>query len=255
MKKDEYIASAVSKISNKKAKWETEAELAEHIDELTEFYLDRNMTAEEAEQRAVADMGTPESVSSSLGKLHTGAGKKVYIALLIMIFFFGIAAIFGFDNSLYNVEALHLHRLLYYGDSLLESEFLYADIIIPYIILVLFTVIGYRRYKPFLEIVFSITLFSTAKTFIFFFGEEGMYWFPLSIASLPPPLTLLILSFVLLLLLDREEDMLNGYNQKSRTVKRLIRILTAIAILTLVTVCYSSLLKTVPQPYSSLPNI
>lgn len=36
MRKNEYIASAVSKISNKKAKRETEAELAEHIDELIE---------------------------------------------------------------------------------------------------------------------------------------------------------------------------------------------------------------------------
>ena len=255
MKKDEYIASAVSKISNKKAKRETERELGEHIDELTEFYLDRNMTVEEAEQRAVADMGTPESVSSSLGKLHTGAGKRVYIALLILLLVFGEAESIGLVNICYSVEALHLHRLLYYGDAHLEFEFFYTDIVLPYVILFVLIIIGYRKYKPLLDYVLAIFLFSTAKAFIYFFGEDGMYWFPLSLASFPPPLILLILTFVLLLLLDKEEDMLNGYNQKSRTVKRLIRILTAIAILTLVTVCYSSLLKTVPQPYSSLPNI
>ena len=247
MKKDEYIAAAVSKISNRKAKLETEAELAEHIDELTEFYLDRNMTVEEAEERAVADMGEPETICVSLGKLHTGAGKAVYIVLLIMIIFFGIAALLGLDNSLFNVEALHLHRLLYYGNSRLESELLYADILIPYIILVLFTVIGYRRYKPFLEIVFSITLFSTTKTFIFFFGEEGIYWFPLSLASLPPPLTLLILSFALLLLLYREEDMLNGYEPKGRVFKVLLRVFVTVAVLTLASVCYSYLLELVSE--------
>ena len=247
MRKDEYIASAVSKISNRKAKRETEAELAEHIDELTESYLDRNMTAEEAEQRAVADMGTPESVSSSLGKLHTGAGKRVYIALLILMSFFGICETFGLANVFYNVEALHLHRLLYYGDSLLESKFLYADAVTPFIILVILVVIGYHRCRPILEIVFAVLLFSTTKGVIFMLSEDGMYWFPLSLLSTLPQLTLLIIALALLLLLYREEDMLNGYEPKDRVFKVLLRVFVTVAILTLASVCYSNLLELVSE--------
>ncbi len=74
-----------------------------------------------------------------------------------------------------------------------------------------------------------------------------MYWFPLSIASLLPPLTLLILSFALLLLLYREEDMLNGYSEKSRLYKRLLRISVTIALLTLTAVCYNHLFESVPE--------
>lgn len=247
MRKEEYIASAVSKISNKKAKRETEAELAEHIDELTEFYLDRNMTAEEAEQRAVADMGTPESVSSSLGKLHTSAGKRVYIALLVLMSFFGICETFGLANVFYNVEALHLHRLLYYGDSLLESKFLYADAVTPFIILVILVVIGYHRCRPILEIVFAVLLFSTTKGVIFMLSEDGMYWFPLSLLSTLPQLTLLIIALALLLLLYREEDMLNGYEPKDRVFKVLLRVFVTVAILTLASVCYSNLLELVSE--------
>ena len=247
MRKDEYIASAVSKISNKKAKRETEAELAEHIDELTEFYLDRNMTVEEAEQRAVADMGTPESVSSSLGKLHTGAGKRVYIALLILMSFFGICESCGLANVFSSVEALHLHRLLYYGDAHLEFEFFYTDIVLPYVILFVLIIIGYHRCRPILEIVFAVLLFSTTKGVIFMLSEDGMYWFPLSLLSTLPQLTLLIIAFALLLLLYREEDLLNGYKPKDRVFKVLLRVFVTIAILTLASVCYSHLLELVSE--------
>lgn len=53
MKKDEYIASAVSKISNRKAKRELEA----HIDDLTELYLEQGFAQSEAEEKAVESMG------------------------------------------------------------------------------------------------------------------------------------------------------------------------------------------------------
>ncbi len=45
MRKEEYIATAVSKITNKKAKRETEKELAAHIDELIDRYVNSGYTA------------------------------------------------------------------------------------------------------------------------------------------------------------------------------------------------------------------
>ena len=247
MRKDEYIASAVSKITNRKAKRETEKELAEHIDELIEHYTKNGWIGIDAELRAVADMGEPEAVCQELGKLHRGAGKRVYVALLILMMFFCVAEQFGLAGVCSYVEALHLHRLLYYGNAHLEFEFFYTDLIIPYIILILLTVIGYRKHKPFLDIVFSIILFSTAKSFIFFFSEEGLYWFPLSLASILPPLTLLILVFVLLLLLYREEKTLNGYKPKNCLLKRLLTVLAVITVLTFISVCYNDLLELVSE--------
>ena len=94
MRKDEYIATAVSKITNKKAKRETEKELAAHIDELIEFYLDRSGSKEEAEEKAVADMGDSEKVSQEMGKLYKGTGclsriikflLKVCLMILILV--------------------------------------------------------------------------------------------------------------------------------------------------------------------------
>ena len=84
MKKDEYIASAVSKISNQIAKRETEKELAAHIDELTEFYLDRSSSKEEAEERAVADMGGSELIAEKLSQLHPSPISTFLLVLTVI---------------------------------------------------------------------------------------------------------------------------------------------------------------------------
>lgn len=94
MRKDEYIATAVSKISNKKAKRETEKELAVHIDELIDRYVNSGYTAAEAEKKAVSDMGDSEKVSQEMGKLYKGTGclsriikflLKVCLMILILV--------------------------------------------------------------------------------------------------------------------------------------------------------------------------
>lgn len=94
MRKDEYIASAVSKITNKKAKRETEKELAAHIDELIDRYVNSGYTAPEAEEKAVAEMGDSEKVSQEMGKLYKGTGclsrivkflLKVCLMILILV--------------------------------------------------------------------------------------------------------------------------------------------------------------------------
>ena len=94
MRKDEYIASAVLKISNRKAKRETEKELAEHIDELIEEYLKSGLTYEDAEQKAIFAMGNPEIVSAEMGRLYKGTsipariGKfflKVFLLIVLLI--------------------------------------------------------------------------------------------------------------------------------------------------------------------------
>ena len=112
MRKEEYIAEAVSKISNRKAKRETEKELAAHIDELIEFYLDRSGSKEEAEEKAVADMGDSEKVSQEMGKLYKGTGclsriikllLKVCLMILILVLIYKayilLSPIDCFNNS------------------------------------------------------------------------------------------------------------------------------------------------------------
>ena len=112
MRKEEYIATAVSKITNKKAKRETEKELAAHIDELIDRYVNSGYTAAEAEERAVSDMGDSEKVSQEMGKLYKGTGclsrivkflLKVCLMILILVVIYKLYILFSpidcFNNS------------------------------------------------------------------------------------------------------------------------------------------------------------
>ena len=112
MRKEEYIATAVSKITNKKAKRETEKELAAHIDELIDRYVNSGYTAPEAEERAVADMGDSEKVSQEMGKLYKGTGclsrivkflLKVCLMILILVVIYKVYILLSpidcFNNS------------------------------------------------------------------------------------------------------------------------------------------------------------
>ncbi len=112
MRKDEYIATAVSKITNKKAKRETEKELAAHIDELIDRYVNSGYTAAEAEEKAVAEMGDSEKVSQEMGKLYKGTGclsrivkflLKVCLMILILVVIYKVYILLSpidcFNNS------------------------------------------------------------------------------------------------------------------------------------------------------------
>lgn len=90
MKKFAYIAAIVSKIDSKKKKWEIEKELAEHIDELMDFYINNGMSEEDAEEKAVEEMGPPETVSEELAKLHNINVRENVLTL----FFSGVGVSF-----------------------------------------------------------------------------------------------------------------------------------------------------------------
>lgn len=115
MKKDEYIASAVSRIKNKKAKWETACELAEHIDELTEFYLGRGYNETDAEEKAVEEMGPPETVSEELAKLHIINVRENVLTL----FFSGVGISFLWASLNF------MFSLITYGSGILQQIVFY----------------------------------------------------------------------------------------------------------------------------------
>ena len=208
MKKDEYIAEAVSKITNRKAKRETEKELAAHIDELVEFYLDRSGSKEEAEEKAVADMGTPESVSSSFGKLHSGAGKAVFLVIIGVILTSWLLEITGIAEILVmNDGLIFLHDDIYkvwgvHTAGILSS----VNLNLLYLTLLLLTVFGFTKKKILLVVSSGAELYLLLS---------GLLWFVFglpSFAMLPGaliPAVLYALTIILIRITDKEEKRLD----------------------------------------------
>ncbi len=222
MRKDEYIATAVSKITNKKAKRETEKELAAHIDELIEFYLDRSGSKEEAEEKAVADMGEAQSISQKLGKLHTGAGFYLFFTIIGFIsacFVYVIA----FKGSVFEIVSL-----LFDPPGLIESAViavfgenavsLLGDVFDLTIILVIFFCIlfGYFKKKIFLIIASGIELYLFFQAILYSVLDE---FTPVCLAV---ALTLFVLTLILINITDKERIMLGEESEYFGVPTRII---------------------------------
>ena len=70
MTREEYIESVVSKIKDKGAKAEVEAEIAAHLDDRMEFYLNAGYDENYALSHAIERMGDSDKYSEDLSKLH-----------------------------------------------------------------------------------------------------------------------------------------------------------------------------------------
>ena len=200
MRKAEYIAEAVSKITNRKAKRETEKELAGHIDELIEFYLDRSGSKEEAEEKAVADMGEAQSISQKLGKLHTGAGVYLFLAI-IGIIVVCVSAIIMLKVSLFDflfwyIEPENIFESLL-GESISSALGDAFDLSILLFFLI-FTLLGYFKKKIFLVLVSGAELYLLFLELISLFLEEA------NIVGVIIPLTLFVLTIILINIIDKE---------------------------------------------------
>lgn len=113
--KKAYLNRVAEKISNKKIKSEIVYELDVHIDERAQFYKEIGYTEEEAFEKAVEQMGDPDTAGISLARLHP-KGKIAITILLLFLLFTMIVLFWGF--TLVSIDDGEL------GISLLEVLFL-----------------------------------------------------------------------------------------------------------------------------------
>lgn len=82
-----YIEKLLSQIRCKKARPYIEAEIRGHIEDQISANINEGMSAEEAEENAVIDMGDPIEVGISMDKIHkpTIAWKMVLILGIVSV--------------------------------------------------------------------------------------------------------------------------------------------------------------------------
>ncbi len=88
MTKTEYIENAVSGIRNRRERLETADEIGCHIDELTAQWTERGFSPEEAEAKAVGEMGAPEKTAQELGMVHSA--WRCVVATATSAYFSGV---------------------------------------------------------------------------------------------------------------------------------------------------------------------
>lgn len=99
---DVYLKDVCRFVKNKKACFEIERELRNHIDELVEMYIKRGIPQEEAIDKALQSIGDSEKLGQELNEVHK---EKFDVKLIGIILFLGIIGFWGtisFTNFLAN---------------------------------------------------------------------------------------------------------------------------------------------------------
>ena len=104
MDKRQFVTEATKNIRSASARAQARRELADHLAEREQFYLDAGFSAAQAEQKAIARMGDAEVVGTRLAKLHTGAHFGLYfglqLAFLVLFFVCHIIVLFAYTSRL-----------------------------------------------------------------------------------------------------------------------------------------------------------
>ncbi len=107
MNKKEYLDCACGKIRDKKTRARVREEMESHIEERAEEYRREGFPAEEAEQKAVEQMGSAERVSEDLGVLHSFFPKR-HIFRAIVFLIFGIV----FSSFIVDIEGTYVRLIV-----------------------------------------------------------------------------------------------------------------------------------------------
>lgn len=82
---EEFLSKVTSKVKSKEAHALIKQELTTHLEELSQSYQKREFSKEEAEEKAIKDMGNPFTIGDHLNRLHRPKMDWVLIVLFMII--------------------------------------------------------------------------------------------------------------------------------------------------------------------------
>ena len=87
---EEYLKKVLEQIRCKKAQGEIREELRAHIEDQKEANLAAGMSVEEAERKAVADMGDPVETGMELDRIHRPRMDWKLVAVIVVLSLAGL---------------------------------------------------------------------------------------------------------------------------------------------------------------------
>ncbi len=125
--KNDYLSVISKRIKDKNTQKQIYNELEGHIQDKIEYYKELGYSDDEAEKRAVEDMGEPDDAALPLRELHNGAGRNLLI--IISLIFFAAVAVVPFFFHKFNYADSY-YRAVYH---LITVDFLSVAVIAGYI--------------------------------------------------------------------------------------------------------------------------
>ena len=125
--KNDYLSVISKRIKDKNTQKQIYNELEGHIQDKIEYYKELGYSDDEAEKRAVEDMGEPDDAALPLRELHNGAGRNLLI--IISLIFFAAVAVVPFFFHKFNYADSY-YRAVYH---LITIDFLSVAVVAGYI--------------------------------------------------------------------------------------------------------------------------
>ncbi|EAC3746690.1 FtsW/RodA/SpoVE family cell cycle protein [Listeria monocytogenes] len=82
---EEYLGKVIAKVKSKQAHSMIKKELSNHLEELSHSFQKRGLSIEDADKKAMQEMGDPSSVGKNMNQLHKPRMDWLLIALFILL--------------------------------------------------------------------------------------------------------------------------------------------------------------------------
>ncbi|EKZ1096191.1 FtsW/RodA/SpoVE family cell cycle protein [Listeria monocytogenes] len=82
---EEYLGKVIAKVKSKQAHSMIKKELSSHLEELSDSFQRRGLSIEDADKKAMQEMGDPSAVGKNMNQLHKPRMDWLLIALFILL--------------------------------------------------------------------------------------------------------------------------------------------------------------------------
>lgn len=137
---DKYLHRVTSYIKSKEARTFVKTELSQHIKQAQQAWMSKGLTAEDALQKAIAEMGSPSMLGESMNKIHKPKVDWLLIGLLVSVMVLSFLPL--------------LKQTMYSNDLLMERKVIFVVLGIVLAIGMMF--LDYRKLQKYGYVFFGI---------------------------------------------------------------------------------------------------
>ena len=109
-----FLEEVTQFIKSKEAKIYVASELDSHLQKTKNDWLKHGLSDEEAEEKAVEQMGNPAKLGKELNKLHRPKVDWLLVSLLAAVMGLGfLPLLFVVDGGIYDIDKMITHRVIF----------------------------------------------------------------------------------------------------------------------------------------------
>jgi len=113
--RERFLEEVIRQIRSKEAKVSVEKELNYHLKEAKEYWLGKGLSATEAEEKAVKQMGDPFKLGEKMNKLYRPKVDWLLLSLLAAVMMLGFLPILSMDSSQVEIQDSFMQNRVIFG--------------------------------------------------------------------------------------------------------------------------------------------